>query len=65
MVNYCIVPGCSVGTRKGKEVSFHHLPRDIERCKQWLRVINHPKYSEHTPMENLKSLRICSLHFKN
>uniref|UniRef100_A0A8C4FDB7 THAP domain-containing protein 1 n=1 Tax=Dicentrarchus labrax TaxID=13489 RepID=A0A8C4FDB7_DICLA len=65
MVNYCIVPGCSVGTWNGKEVNFHHLPRDIERCKQWLRVINHLKYSEHTPMENLKSLRICSLCFKN
>uniref|UniRef100_A0A3Q3F5R6 THAP domain-containing protein 1 n=1 Tax=Labrus bergylta TaxID=56723 RepID=A0A3Q3F5R6_9LABR len=42
MVNYCLVPGCSIRTREGQVVSFHHLPaRDVERCKQWLRAINH------------------------
>lgn len=64
MVNSCMVQGCSVKARKGQQVSFHYLPKDTERCKQWLRVINHPYYSEHTPAEYLKKLKVCSLHFK-
>nr|XP_055053060.1 uncharacterized protein LOC129438330 [Misgurnus anguillicaudatus] len=64
MVNSCMVQGCSVRARKGQQVSFHYLPKDTERCKQWLRVINHPYYSEHTPAEYLKKLKVCSLHFK-
>uniref|UniRef100_A0A3Q3L5G3 THAP domain-containing protein 1 n=1 Tax=Labrus bergylta TaxID=56723 RepID=A0A3Q3L5G3_9LABR len=65
MVNYCLVPGCSIRTREGQVVSFHHLPaRDVERCKQWLRAINHPMFGKDTEMKQLKNHRICSLHFK-
>ncbi|XP_065114772.1 uncharacterized protein [Paramisgurnus dabryanus] len=65
MVRSCLVPGCSPKTRKGRAVSFYHLPvKDWERCKQWLRAINHPKYGEDTGAVNLKHMTVCSLHFK-
>jgi len=65
MVLNCVVPGCTTKTRKGQIVSFHHLPiRSFERCKQWLRAIKHPKFGEDTDLENLKTRRICSRHFK-
>ncbi|XP_060915066.1 zinc finger MYM-type protein 4-like isoform X1 [Labrus mixtus] len=65
MVNYCLVPGCSIRTREGQVVSFHHLPaRDVERCKQWLQAINHPMFGKDTEMKQLKNHRVCSLHFK-
>ena len=61
---FCMVPGCSSGTRKALAVSFHLLPRDLERCKQWLRAINHPKFGEDTALEAVKQQKVCSLHFK-
>lgn len=65
MVLNCFVPGCTPKTRKG-QVSFHHFPiKDLERCKQWLRAIKHPKFGDDTVIENLKKCRICSLHFKH
>ncbi|XP_039667284.1 THAP domain-containing protein 1 A-like [Perca fluviatilis] len=65
MVLNCFVPRCTAKTRKGQAVSFHHLPvKHLERCKQWLRAINHPKFREDTDMGNLKNLRVCSRHFK-
>ncbi|XP_073720268.1 uncharacterized protein [Misgurnus anguillicaudatus] len=65
MVRSCLVPGCSPKTRKGRAVSFHHLPvKDWERCKQWLRAINHLKYREDTDAVHLKNLTVCSRHFK-
>ena len=64
MVHYCMVPGCSSRTRKGQALSFHRLPRDVERCKQWLRAIKHHKFGEETAMEALKKQKVCSLHFK-
>jgi hypothetical protein len=64
MVNFCKVPGCSSRTRKGQAVNFHLLPRDLERCKQWLRAINHPKFGEVTAMEAVKQKKVCSVHFK-
>ena len=63
MVNYCMVPGCSIRARKRKTVSFHLLPRDLELCKQWLRAINH-KFGEDTALEAVKQRKVCSLHFK-
>ncbi|XP_059914317.1 zinc finger and BTB domain-containing protein 17-like isoform X2 [Gadus macrocephalus] len=62
MVNYCMVPRCTNKTRKGRAVSFHNLPRDSERCKQWLRMINHPKIGE--DIEAIKQQKVCSIHFK-
>nr|XP_055068376.1 peroxynitrite isomerase THAP4-like [Misgurnus anguillicaudatus] len=65
MVLNCVVQGCTTKSRKGLEVSFHHFPiKDLERCKKWLRAINHPKFGEDTDMGNLKTRRICSRHFK-
>ncbi|XP_035863125.1 THAP domain-containing protein 1 A-like [Sander lucioperca] len=65
MVINCVVPGCTAKTRKGQAVSFHHLPvKHLERCKQWLRAINHPKFRGDTNMEKMKNLRVCSRHFK-
>ncbi|XP_048112186.1 zinc finger protein 84-like isoform X2 [Alosa alosa] len=64
MVSHCMVPRCSVRTRKGQKVSFHRLPRDVERCKQWLWAMNHPIYLQHTAMKDLKNKMVCSLHFK-
>ena len=60
---FCMVPGCSSGTRKALAVSFHLLPRDLELCKQWLRAINH-KFGEDTALEAVKQRKVCSLHFK-
>ncbi|CAL8319692.1 unnamed protein product [Arctogadus glacialis] len=62
MVNYCMVPRCTNKTRKGRAVSFHNLPKDSERCKQWLRMINHPKIGE--DIEAIKQQKVCSIHFK-
>ncbi|CAM4568707.1 unnamed protein product [Leuciscus chuanchicus] len=65
MVLNCFVPGCTAKTRKGQAVSFHHLPvKHLERGKQWLRAIKHPKFGEDTDLENLKNQRVCSRHFK-
>ena len=44
-------------------MSVHRFPRDAERCKQWLRVIKHPKFGEGTAGEDLMGKRVCSLHF--
>nr|XP_055065275.1 uncharacterized protein LOC129447538 [Misgurnus anguillicaudatus] len=41
-----------------------HMPQYLERCKKWLRAINHQKFGEDTDMGNLKTRRICSRHFK-
>lgn len=66
MVLSCIVPGCTEKKRKGHAgISFHHLPvKDRERCKEWLRAANNPKYGEGVELDKLRIQRICSLHFK-
>lgn len=66
MVLSCIVPGCTEKKRKGHAgISFHHLPvKDRERCKEWLRAANNPKYGEDVELDKLRIRRICSLHFR-
>ncbi|XP_073320794.1 uncharacterized protein [Pagrus major] len=66
MVSACIVPKCkAVKWKRGAGVSYYRLPlKDPERCRQWLRAVNNPKYGESSAMETLHNLRVCSLHFK-
>ncbi len=62
----CMVPGCYNYWKKREEgvsISYHRLPADGERCKEWLRAIKNTKYDESTPPSVLGNLRVCSLHF--
>ncbi|XP_067284038.1 THAP domain-containing protein 5-like isoform X1 [Pseudorasbora parva] len=64
MVVTCVAMGCTAKTRKGQVVRFHQFPaKDLERCKQWLRAINHPKFVE-DDVEKHKKKKVCSRHFK-
>ncbi|KAK2822395.1 hypothetical protein Q5P01_022460 [Channa striata] len=64
MVSSCIVPGCLAATeKKDSGVIYFRLPKDPERCKQWLKAANNPEYGENCPTESLSHVRVCSLHF--
>ncbi|XP_058493987.1 uncharacterized protein LOC131465383 [Solea solea] len=52
------------GLQSDAIVALFLLDRCEERCKQWLRAINHPKCGEDTDQEKLKNKSVCSLHFK-
>ncbi|KAF3699344.1 Zinc finger protein 813 [Channa argus] len=65
MVSRCLVPGCMATTvKKDSGIIYFRLPKDPERRKQWLKAANNPKYGENSPVESLRHLRVCSLHFK-
>ena len=65
----CMVPGCGNYLREvhqlhpGRNESYHRLPVDIEKRKEWLRVINNSHYDVNTQPNVLEGLRVCSLHF--
>lgn len=65
MPGLCSVPGCK-GYKKARSrgVVFHSLPRrDPQRCRQWLKAIQSPKFDEHTPESKYGNIRVCSQHF--
>ncbi|XP_063699614.1 trimethyllysine dioxygenase, mitochondrial-like [Culicoides brevitarsis] len=56
---YCIMPSC-----KGEKMDLvHKFPRNDERAREWLEIINLPEVSS-IPLEQLrKSKFICTRHF--
>ena len=63
----CAVPHCTVRKRRdhpGEVSSFSFPVKDPARCREWVRAIRNPKFSDNTPLIRLKNERVCSLHFR-
>ncbi|XP_036378350.1 peroxynitrite isomerase THAP4-like isoform X2 [Megalops cyprinoides] len=62
----CAVPGCRNHKKVAEKstLSFHRFPtRNAVRCRDWLARIRNKAFDENTPLEKLKSYRVCSQHF--
>ncbi|KAK5648218.1 hypothetical protein RI129_003110 [Pyrocoelia pectoralis] len=62
--DFCAVKSCM--TRNNGQMSFFRFPKDLNRCKEWLKLCSR----EDITMSNdvnycYNNLRVCAKHFEN
>lgn len=59
----CCVPNCDSNKTANPDLTFLGFPKDLGRCKQWLKVVGNEDLVYLLPRTLTNSRFVCSVHF--